>query len=566
MSLFISHSSEDATMAMAICDYLESCQVDCWIAPRDIAPGHDYDEVIIDAIDGCVAVLVLLSANSNDSRHVKHEIERAVRVDKPIIPARLEEVEPSKKHALHISTRQMIDIDTADVQSSLSSVVEAFEQLAATVDKAAPNPVTEITNTIMREPNNPKPAAVGSGTWTRPDGWELRLLLEEVCCNLRRFEHAMALDLDPGAIEINQEHRLSADAFADILVEVPEQPPYFIEIKYGYREDEVLECLVRKYGASDQFNDGPTTVILLVDQQCSTAPSVLGQRIQAALGDRINLVVWDEAALRDELARVLKIRVESLAEDGVEQLRNALEDAKGGFAFGDEWTGSLLQSNLMWHLGFWRIRQLRDHGEDLSTVLRAGTYRDVVVLVADLSCFGSYVRDTRDSEVIHAALTSFYTKCRYEILNSGGLLYQVAGDQVIALYGVPDHAEYYLQAALKCAMALSDVGDSVSSEWQQQIDRVQATGGVHIGIALGDIEVVRLRPFAKNRFGLVGDCINIALGLRVASHAGEAVVNNDFFRRLDPESRARFEETNALDAKNVGRVRAFKTRFRQTGG
>jgi class 3 adenylate cyclase len=349
--------------------------------------------------------------------------------------------------------------------------------------------------------------------------------------------------------------------FADIRVQVPGQKHYFIEIKYGYSGSEILECLTRKYRTGYPEPGETTKVILVADNSCFDDREAFSQQLQAALGDSLELELWDEAFLRAEIAHLFGVELERITEDTVEELRVALENAKGRSAFGEEWSGDLVQSSLMWHLGFWRIKQLRDQGEDLSAVLQAGPYPEVAVLLADLSCFGSYVRDTRDSEVIHAALTSFYTKSRYEILNSGGLLYQIMGDQVTALYGVPDRSGDYLQAALDCAHSLANVGNSVSMEWQRQIDRTQTSAGVHIGMALGDIEVVRMRPFARVRFGLVGDCINIALCLRAAAKSGEAVVNNDYFRRLDANSRERFQEIAALNTKNVGKVRAFKTTF-----
>ena len=48
--VFISYSSQDKPSADAICATLESKQVRCWIAPRDVLPGVDYAEALIEAI------------------------------------------------------------------------------------------------------------------------------------------------------------------------------------------------------------------------------------------------------------------------------------------------------------------------------------------------------------------------------------------------------------------------------------------------------------------------------------------------------------------------------------
>ena len=47
--VFISYSSRDKVIADAVCHFLEQGGIKCWIAPRDIAPGFDYADMIEDA-------------------------------------------------------------------------------------------------------------------------------------------------------------------------------------------------------------------------------------------------------------------------------------------------------------------------------------------------------------------------------------------------------------------------------------------------------------------------------------------------------------------------------------
>jgi hypothetical protein len=49
--VFISYSSQDKPTADAACAALEAANIRCWIAPRDINPGRDYAESIIEAIE-----------------------------------------------------------------------------------------------------------------------------------------------------------------------------------------------------------------------------------------------------------------------------------------------------------------------------------------------------------------------------------------------------------------------------------------------------------------------------------------------------------------------------------
>ena len=41
--VFVSHSSRDFDLAIQLVNFLESRSIDCWIAPRNIVPGKDYN-------------------------------------------------------------------------------------------------------------------------------------------------------------------------------------------------------------------------------------------------------------------------------------------------------------------------------------------------------------------------------------------------------------------------------------------------------------------------------------------------------------------------------------------
>ena len=66
-----------------------------------------------------------------------------------------------------------------------------------------------------------------------------------------------------------------------------------------------------------------------------------------------------------------------------------------------------------------------------------GRYRAIIVLLADLCSFSSFVRDAADPDVVLNSLTSFYTKARYQVVNRGGMLSQFVGDEVVAFFGLP---------------------------------------------------------------------------------------------------------------------------------
>ncbi|MCI9073497.1 MAG: toll/interleukin-1 receptor domain-containing protein [Lachnospiraceae bacterium] len=83
--MFISHSSRDAAIAGQICDRLEKNGLNCFIAPRDIRPGKEYAEEIVNGIDNSAAMVLLMSRNANGSPHVLREVEYAVSGGTPIL-------------------------------------------------------------------------------------------------------------------------------------------------------------------------------------------------------------------------------------------------------------------------------------------------------------------------------------------------------------------------------------------------------------------------------------------------------------------------------------------------
>lgn len=388
---------------------------------------------------------------------------------------------------------------------------------------------------------------------------ELRLFLEEICCNLLRFRHAAEDRIAPEDVRINQESYLgSPGAFADIRIQVKQQPPYFVEVKYGYSPSRTVASLTRKYGPVAQLG-GAAKIIVLVDSNLAARWPELAPQIQSGLQDGLELEIWDEKVLFSMLRDWFGVDLDTISEQDVLEMRAAVDGAKGKYAFEDTWVNDELQNSLIWHYGFWRLRQLRERGGLTSrTIMPPGLYKGVVAVMADICGFSSYVRDTREDDIIRHCLTTFYSKARYEILNTGGMMYQFVGDEVIGLYGIPDRSDGYLESAFDCAKALVDIGNSVSNEWQRQIDRVQSVRGVHIGIGMGVMQVVSLRPFSRAHISGIGEVINISARLMAHAGSSQIVASNTYYQALGPTRQAAFRAYQPVEAKNMGTIQAWK--------
>jgi TIR domain len=107
--VFVSYSQPDYACAMELVTQLEAQGINCWIAPRDIAPSADWAAEIIDAISNSRTMVLVFSASSNESPQVRREVERAVHKQVSILPFRIENVLPSKSLEYFLSSQHWMD-------------------------------------------------------------------------------------------------------------------------------------------------------------------------------------------------------------------------------------------------------------------------------------------------------------------------------------------------------------------------------------------------------------------------------------------------------------------------
>lgn len=107
--VFVSYSQPDFGCAMELVGRVEQEGINCWIAPRDIAPSADWAAEIIDAISNSRTMVLVFSASSNESPQVRREVERAVHKQVSILPFRIENVLPSKSLEYFLSAQHWMD-------------------------------------------------------------------------------------------------------------------------------------------------------------------------------------------------------------------------------------------------------------------------------------------------------------------------------------------------------------------------------------------------------------------------------------------------------------------------
>jgi hypothetical protein len=134
-AVFLSYSHPDRGIADAVCSYLETHTVPCWMAPRDILPGRSFPESIIDAIDRSRIVVLIFSRHSNASPHVVRELTRAVSRNIPIVPFRVEDILPSKNMEYLINVPHWMEAAAPPVESHFPELLETIRAHLAQMEK-----------------------------------------------------------------------------------------------------------------------------------------------------------------------------------------------------------------------------------------------------------------------------------------------------------------------------------------------------------------------------------------------------------------------------------------------
>ena len=141
--VFISHSSNNRTVANAACAALESIGIRCWIAPRDVLPGRSYSGEITRAIQQSRAFVLIFSQHSNNSEQVLREVQLAANSHLHIVQFRIDAVSPSDDLEYYLSGPHWLDAVTPTLDAHLEQLKSSMKALlalpaAGSADKASP--------------------------------------------------------------------------------------------------------------------------------------------------------------------------------------------------------------------------------------------------------------------------------------------------------------------------------------------------------------------------------------------------------------------------------------------
>lgn len=151
--LFVCFSSKDEAVAREVVEALEASGLQCWISLRDVLPGQNYQEAIVQALESASGIVFLFSEHSNKSQEIRKELSIGGSINVPVFPLRLSPIAASGALRYELAIRQWIDI--------FPHRQHALARLAQTIKDTIDRPETGEAQAPL---NRPPAAAAGSPT------------------------------------------------------------------------------------------------------------------------------------------------------------------------------------------------------------------------------------------------------------------------------------------------------------------------------------------------------------------------------------------------------------------
>ncbi len=153
------------------------------------------------------------------------------------------------------------------------------------------------------------------------------------------------------------------------------------------------------------------------------------------------------------------------------------------------------------------------------------------VLFADLRGYTGLAERLAPASIV-PLLDEFFGVLAAATAMHGGRVFHMAGDGMMAGFGVGDPARTGAREALRAGHAMLQDFARVAARWRREL-AVEAAVGV--GLHLGEVALGSLGPPGRKQTTLVGDTVNVAARLCGRARAGEVLLSCTVAAALDSE-------------------------------
>jgi class 3 adenylate cyclase len=162
-----------------------------------------------------------------------------------------------------------------------------------------------------------------------------------------------------------------------------------------------------------------------------------------------------------------------------------------------------------------------------------GTRKEVTVLMSDLRGFTSLSED-RDPEEMVQLLNRYLEKMSKIILKYDGIIDEIIGDAILAVFGAPKSHGNDPERAISCAIEMQNCLAILNREVLESGYPCLEMG---IGINTGIVIVGNIGSEIRMKYGIVGDAVNRASRIESNSIGGQVLIGESTHSRVKPTTK-----------------------------
>ena len=159
-----------------------------------------------------------------------------------------------------------------------------------------------------------------------------------------------------------------------------------------------------------------------------------------------------------------------------------------------------------------------------------GEKREVSILLSDLRGFSAHVERCPPEQIV-ATLNHYLSTMIDVILEEGGIIDEIIGDAILAIFGAPLSRDDDTERAVACAAAMQLAMESVNERNARHGWPLLEMG---IGIDSGEVVVGNIGSKKRAKYGVVGRHVNLAARIETCTVGGQILISESTWQNCGP--------------------------------
>jgi len=154
-----------------------------------------------------------------------------------------------------------------------------------------------------------------------------------------------------------------------------------------------------------------------------------------------------------------------------------------------------------------------------------GQRKTVTILISDIRGFTG-LSETMDPEIMVRFLNRYLAQMSKIILEYDGLIDEIQGDSILAVFGVPDKNKTDPARAAACAVAMQNALDELNHMFMREGHPPLEMG---IGINTGSVVVGNIGSEVRMKYAVVGSAVNTAARIESNTVGGQVLIGESTY-------------------------------------